>query len=412
MKGPSQVKGLAVDLEGTMRIDCDNVWLTQERRVRVLYLSEVQWLSQVSRKHQMIRRFPRDWEILFISPINSNKDENSFREREVRVPARVRYVSIPLPKPDSSIPPIRFFTKFLTTLSRRTVLRAVETFRPDVVVCSYIWTAPFVSDIQKMGIPVIYDCNDLHPQFYPCCREEAEGMFRMMASEVDEIVTSSEHLRDECGRGLLIGNGVDLDTFTGKQETPIPEVIAESRLADCEDLLIYVGSIDGRLDFGILRRVLEVVTERGRRTGLILSGRIFDSARSEKEALEQAFPDSVLFTGRIEYARLPLVMSSAVVGIAPFVMTPLTEAINPNKLYMYAAMDLNVVSTPFSDEVRRHDGDIYIASDPSEFASAVEKAIGDDERRRSLREKIALPNSWDRRAEEFTRVLSGLKRAG
>lgn len=380
--------------------------------MRVLYLSEVQWLSQVSRKHQMIRRFPRDWEILFISPINSRKDENSFRERETRVPARARYVSIPLPKPDSLIPPIRSFTRFLTALGRRSVLRAVETFRPDVVVCSYIWAAPFVSDIQKAGVPVIYDCNDLHPQFYPCCREEAEGMFRAMTSVVDEVVASSEHLRNECGRGCLIGNGVDLATFKGKQETPIPEVIAESQLSDCEDLVIYVGSIDGRLDFGILRRVLEAVTARDRRTGLVLSGRIFDSARAEREALEQAFPDSILFTGRIEYEKLPLFMSSAVVGITPFVMTPLTEAINPNKLYMYAAMDLNVVSTPFSEEVRRHDGNIYIASNPGEFASAVEKAIGDDERRRSIREKIALPNSWDKRVEEFTRVLSGLKRAG
>jgi len=360
----------------------------------------------------MIRRFPRDWEILFISPINSRKDENSFRERETRVPARARYVSIPLPKPDSLIPPIRSFTRFLTALGRRSVLRAVETFRPDVVVCSYIWAAPFVSDIQKAGVPVIYDCNDLHPQFYPCCREEAEGMFRAMTSVVDEVVASSEHLRNECGRGCLIGNGVDLATFKGKQETPIPEVIAESQLSDCEDLVIYVGSIDGRLDFGILRRVLEAVTARDRRTGLVLSGRIFDSARAEREALEQAFPDSILFTGRIEYEKLPLFMSSAVVGIAPFVMTPLTEAINPNKLYMYAAMDLNVVSTPFSEEVRRHDGNIYIASNPGEFASAVEKAIGDDERRRSIREKIALPNSWDKRVEEFTRVLSGLKRAG
>jgi glycosyltransferase involved in cell wall biosynthesis len=360
----------------------------------------------------MIRRFPRDWEILFISPINSRRDENSFREREERVPARVRYVSIPLPKPDSLIPPIRSFTKFLTALGRRSVLRAVETFRPDVVVCSYIWAAPFVSDIQKAGVPVIYDCNDLHPQFYPCCREEAEGMFRTMTSVVDEVVASSEHLRDECGRGRLIGNGVDLATFKGKQQTPLPAVIAESRLSDCEDLVIYVGSIDGRLDFGVLRRVLEAVTARDRRTGLVLSGRIFDSARAEREALEQAFPDSILFTGRIEYEKLPLFMSSAVVGIAPFVMTPLTEAINPNKLYMYAAMDLNVVSTPFSEEVRRHEGDIYIASNPGEFASAVEKAIGDDERRRSIREKIALPNSWDKRVEEFTRVLSGLKRAG
>lgn len=380
--------------------------------MRVLYISEVQWLSPISRKHQMVRRFPRDWEIMFISPINSSASDNSFKEREERVPAHVRYVSIPLPKPDSHIPLVRSLTRCLTAVGHHRILRAVKAFGPDVVVCSYIWAAPLVSDIQRMGIPVIYDCNDLHPQFYHCCREEAEEMFRVMISAVDEIVSSSEYLRDECGRGLLIGNGVDLGTFKGKQETPVPRVIAESRLSDCEDLVVYVGSIDDRLDFGILRRVLDAMAECDRRTGLVLTGRLFRSVSSRKTALEQAFPDSVLFTGRVAYGEFPLIMSSAVVGIAPFVITPLTEAINPNKLYMYAAMNLNIVSTPFSEEMRCHEGDIYIASDPGEFASAVKKAIGDDERRRSIREKIALPNSWDRRAEEFTRVLSGLKRAG
>jgi hypothetical protein len=71
-------------------------------------------------------------------------------------------------------------------------------------------------------------------------------------------------------------------------------------------------------------------------------------------------------------------------------------------------MDMNIVSTPFSDDVRRHDDIIRIASSPADFASAVQSAIGDDERRRSLRESIALPNSWAERVEEFTRLLSGL----
>lgn len=380
--------------------------------MRVLYISEVQWLSQVSRKHQMIRRFPRDWEIMFISPINSSAGDNSFREREERVPAHVRYVSIPLPKPDSYIPPIRSLTRYLTAVGRRRVLRAVRAFKPDVVVCSYIWAAPFVSDIQQMGVQVVYDCNDLHPQFYPCRREEAEEMFRMMTSSVDEIITSSEHLRDECGRGRLIGNGVDLDTFKGRWETPIPEVIVRSRVSDCEDLVVYVGSINDRIDFGILRRILEVFAERHERTGLVLVGRLFDSARPEKTALERAFPDSVLFTGRIAYEKLPSIMSAAVVGIAPFVMIPLTEAINPNKLYMYAAMEQNIVSTPFSADIREYKDLIFIADDPGSFARSVKEALGDEERRRAVRDRIAVPNSWDEKTRAFLRVLARIASGG
>ncbi len=49
--------------------------------MRVLYFSEIQWLSQVSRKHLIVRRFPGDWDVLFLSPFNLKADENSFRTR-------------------------------------------------------------------------------------------------------------------------------------------------------------------------------------------------------------------------------------------------------------------------------------------------------------------------------------------
>jgi hypothetical protein len=61
--------------------------------MRVLYISEVQWLSQVSRKHQLVRRFPDNWDVLFLSPVNARAGENSFRERTDARHPRVRYAS-------------------------------------------------------------------------------------------------------------------------------------------------------------------------------------------------------------------------------------------------------------------------------------------------------------------------------
>ena len=378
------------------------------RLMRVLYVSEIQWLSQVSRKHQMVRRFPPDWDVLFLSPVNLAPGENSFRPRSDRVPARLTYASVFLPKPDSTHAPLRALTRVLGATGGASVMRHITQSSPDVVVCSYLWAAPLVARIRALGIPVVYDLNDLHPQFYPDARDEAVRMFRKLVADATEVVASSESLRKEAGRGVVIGNGVDLETFGGRIDVERPAELSEGPAADCPKLVMYVGSVDDRLDLGVLRRTLEMLTSDTEGTGLVMVGRIFEAVRPAMQTLLKAFPKTLFVTGRVDYARLPALMSHADVGIAPFVLTPRTEGINPNKLYMYAAMDMDIVTTPFSDDVRRHEDAIRVASTPAEFAAAVHSAIGDDERRRSLRERIALPNSWAERAEEFTRLLSGL----
>lgn len=376
--------------------------------MRVLYFSEIQWLSQVSRKHLIVRRFPGDWDVLFLSPFNLKAGENSFRTRRDAAHARVRYRSLPLPKPDSRSAILRSLTPMLSAVGRRALCAAAGRFAPDAVVCSNIWAAPAVSDLRRRGVPVVYDLNDLHTEFYPARREQAEAVFRDLIARANEVVSSSRHLRGIAGRGVVIGNGVDLDTFTGRRDVPLPESIARSALSSCDDLVAYVGSVDDRIDFAVVERLLERLAASGRRVGLVLVGRVFDAALAWKGDLERRHADRVLFTGRVPYESLPGYLAHASVGIAPFVRNARTEAINPNKLYMYAAMNENVVSTPFSAEIEAHRDLVYVASGPDEFAEAVLAAAGDEERRRVIRSRIAVPNSWDQKAAEFMRLLTAL----
>ena len=376
--------------------------------MRVFYISEVQWRSQISRKHQIVRRLPPDWDIVFVSPMNMRAGENSFRLREDRDHPNVRFVSLPLPKPDSALALIRSLTGLLTRTGTRHILSDVASFSPDIAVCSYIWAAPAVSQVKSRGCPVVYDCNDLHPAFYPARRNEAEAMFRSLVNEATEVVCSSSYLRDICGRGRLIGNGVDLELFHRRTDVPLPAAIAESRLAACEHLVMYVGSVDDRVDFGIVSELVRALAGRQPRTGLVCLGRIFEGAESAVKALTERHPENVLFTGRVPYEQLPRYMSHASVGVAPFVLDERTRAINPNKLYMYAAMDQNVVSTPFSDEVTAQSDLVYIADGAEAFTGCVKEALGDDERRRAMRERIAAPNSWRERALDFRALLEEL----
>jgi hypothetical protein len=344
--------------------------------MRVLYISEVQWLSQVSRKHQFVRRFPDDWDVLFLSPVNARAGENSFRERTDARRPHVRYASLPLPKPDSNIAPVRALTGFLSNTGLRVLLSRVHSFGPDVVVCSYIWAAPVVARIKKLGIPVVYDCNDLHTEFYPACPDAAERIFRNLVAGATEVVSSSERLREVCGRGTVVGNGVDLEIFTGRPEGPLPALIAESPVGDCTQLVAYVGSVDDRIDFDVLEALAGALSDLQARTGVVC------------------------------------VLSHATVGIAPFVLDERTRAINPNKLYMYAAMEQNIVSTSFSADIREYKDLIFIADDPDSFARSVKEALGDEARRRAVRDRIAVPNSWGEKTRAFLEVLARIASGG
>ena len=380
--------------------------------MRVLYISEVQWLSQVSRKHQFVRRFPNDWDVLFLSPVNARAGENSFRERTDARRTRVRYASLALPKPDSNLAPVRALTGVLSRTGLRALLSKVRSFKPDVVVCSYIWAAPIVPRIRELGIPVVYDCNDLHTEFYPACPDAAERVFRKLVANATEVVSSSERLREVCDRGTVVGNGVDLETFTGRREGPLPALIAESPVRDCTQLVAYVGSVDNRIDFGVLEALAGALPSLETRTGVVCIGRVFEGVREKAEALVGRYPDHIVFTGRVPYEELPAHLSHATVGIAPFVLNERTRAINPNKLYMYAAMEQNIVSTPFSTDIMEHKDLIFIAEDPSSFALAVKQALGDEERRRVVRDRIAVPNSWDQKTRAFLKVLARIASGG
>jgi len=166
-----------------------------------------------------------------------------------------------------------------------------------------------------------------------------------------------------------------------------------------------IAEAEGVTEEAVLEALAGAVSGLEARTGLACIGRIFAGARERADALAGHYPDNVLFTGRVPYEELPAYLSHAIVGIAPFVLDERTRAINPNKLYMYAAMEQNIVSTPFSDDITENGDLIFIADGADAFADAVIEALGDDERRRAVRERIAVPNSWDERARAFQDIL-------
>jgi len=107
---------------------------------------------------------------------------------------------------------------------------------------------------------------------------------------------------------------------------------------------------------------------------------------------------NVEFAGEVAYDRLPEVCASFRVGLIPFRINALTLATNPIKLYEYFSCGMPVVSTALP-EVERMGDLAYVARTPAEFASAVRRAMQEnDAGRREQRLEVARQESWASRA--------------
>jgi glycosyltransferase involved in cell wall biosynthesis len=106
----------------------------------------------------------------------------------------------------------------------------------------------------------------------------------------------------------------------------------------------------------------------------------------------------------VEEIHVPTVLAGFRVGIIPFVRSALTYAVNPNKLYEYAALDLPIVTTQFSPDLAPFAGAIDICASADAFIHTLRhRAHGHG--LRSTR-WIAETHTWPAIAARFARLLT------
>lgn len=184
------------------------------------------------------------------------------------------------------------------------------------------------------------------------------------ARNVDVVSANSQvlaqTLADELGRRIEhVGNGVDLRAFDAAGVKPAPQL-------DLPDgpLAVYVGSLQGRVDFQLLAAVAERL--RGTVT-VVLAGPVDDAHRA---VVEQG-PWS--WVGAVPGVEVPALLAQASVGIVPHLRTPLTESMEPLKVLEYLAAGLPVVSTPLPALEALAPG-VTQAADAEAFAAATRAA--------------------------------------
>ena len=251
----------------------------------------------------------------------------------------------------------------------------------------------------QFGLPLIDELNVAKTIYY--CYDEISAAEWSKAhgadaekeylKKVDGVVVTSAslyHSKSQYNSNChFVPNGVDHSLFS--KALGIPRT--------GKKVIGYVGSVDNRIDYELLRKV--AMNNLGSTVRLI--GRI----RSDKAiGLARQFPNIEL-TGAKQPNELADEVAKIDIGLIPFVTNEFTKNIYPLKVNEYLAAGKPVVSTAFAC-LKEFNGVIAIEESHGGFISAISRQLKSDHLKlQHLRSRWAKKNSWAQRAELFSEVL-------
>lgn len=187
-----------------------------------------------------------------------------------------------------------------------------------------------------------------------------------------------EALKDRAIKAQWLPNGVDLLRF------PKDLALREDR----GDEVVYVGAIREWFDFAAVEAMARRMPD--------IAFRIVGPDSQGKARRFAAHFDNVMAEGAMGHDRIPHLLSRARFGLIPFRRTPLTEGVDPLKLYEYLACGLPTLSAALP-AVRPGAG-ILIYDNPEQGAELLRSAWGQRYDRRALR-AVAESRDWTRNLE-------------
>ena len=211
---------------------------------------------------------------------------------------------------------------------------------------------------------VVYYCVDDHASFTGYDRQQVLRDEEALCRRADLVVTTSMALQRSKApwnpNTILVPHGVDYEHFSRavREDLPCPPDIA----AIPHPRLGFFGLIRDWVDLDLLADV----ARRRPDWHIVMIG----DADSNVDLAQYRAIRNMHFLGRKSYADLPAYCKHFDVGLIPFKINELTEAVNPIKLREYLAAGLPVVSTPLP-EVASHEEMICIAGGPAKWCHAV-----------------------------------------
>jgi hypothetical protein len=252
---------------------------------------------------------------------------------------------------------------------------------------------------------LIYDCID------PCFSQDPARIevFHQrdidVMSRADLVFATADALADFCrlhhDRVTLLNNACEPSDYAPAllEAAPVPAWWPNTPLP----IAGYLGSLDWRFDF-------EAVTAACRDcpdVHFVLAGNALQAYADELKELT-ALPN-VTCPGRISLADGGYLLSRCAIGLIPFTVGPMNDAINPVKMYAYALLGKPIVGTAVRELLSRPQI-VTTAQTPQDFGRAVARALARSHEAScadNLR-KFALANTWEQRADQAIQAMQHL----
>jgi glycosyltransferase involved in cell wall biosynthesis len=372
----------------------------------VVWLSDIPWAGLWQRPQQLAVRFPDEARILFVEPATLGHVPTL---RPVSVAPRVRRVSFPfLPLHARSLRVRRLGYRLGDSAPATAALFAVQRawagllrgfWRPGarrLALVQNFLARPSLAAWRPER--VVYDMIDAPLHFAPV-PPRLVPQWEALLREADRVSVTSGPLASLARAGgarspRLIGNGVEAERFQHAAPAALPGDPAAPAVG-------YVGSIHSWFDLPLVRALAVALPE----ARVVLVGPAHPAL---EEALREARRDipNLHWLGPRPYNEVPGIIRAFRVGLIPFRRTPLTEAVNPVKLYEYAAAGVPCVTTRFTDEADSWTGAARVADDAGGFVAAVRSLLEGAADTTALH-SFALRHDWGAIAEEFVEFCLG-----
>lgn len=320
------------------------------------------------------------------------------------VPLRHRILEVRLPGPPVNI--------YADSLAGKQVERFAEAFgelyrlhhitEAVVIVQFPYWRQIGLTLRNRFGSRLVYDCMDDWRSWTtkPHISAFALAEERRLASEADLAVTTSaalqKQLEEDSGRAVLrIRNGADFEFF---QNAPNTALLTSMRKPQRQNVIGYYGAIAEWVD---LQLIAELARMRPQYS-FVLIGEVHEVDVAALRRLS-----NVHFLGEQNYRMIPSYLAGFDVCLLPFVLSKLTRAVDPVKIYEYLSQGKPIVATPLP-EVCDYADLVYLAKGATEFVAQIDKALQEDNpERRESRISFAKANNWSERTACLDEAVRG-----
>lgn len=190
----------------------------------------------------------------------------------------------------------------------------------------------------------------------------------------------------------LVPNGCDFNYFSQGSSRALPIPVELQYLP--RPIIGYVGVLATWCDFDLIDQMARIFPQYS----FVMIGPKYNVSDVPRHP-------NLHWLGFKPYSELIYYTQMFDVGIIPFKLSSMVEAVNPIKMWEYMAVGMPVVTTALP-EAKQYEGVVYYSRDYDEFFSNITRALADNyPERREQRLELARNNSWQQRVQQIISII-------